>query len=348
MKAWISSHRLNTNNPGVFRRRWESARDARGSSAALLLQSEDDPREMLSVSLWPDAEQFRRSREAAASPGRVDIFADLAHEQWGRAFDAWEAPATKGGGPGLLALAPASLAAAGAGAFLIRRRQQQRSAMEIVAKANGGWKRWLLLPAFAAPLGGGIFFLLRRLRGAPRPAESARSWNEPATAPPPAPKVYTYRPSAAGMRAEGDQSRLRVRDVMTPQPETIAHDGDLATAAAKMRDLDVGVLPVMAGGQVAGVITDRDLAMAMAGGDEQLSALRIEDLMSSVPVTVKPDATLQEATELMAGNQIRRLLVVDGTDLVGILSLGDLAVEGAEQHAESALEEISEPSEPRR
>jgi len=155
----------------------------------------------------------------------------------------------------------------------------------------------------------------------------------------------------AGIVSEYDliaRTGTTVRDVMTPRPETIGHDEDLATAAAKMRDLDVGVLPVMAGGQVAGIITDRDLAMAMAGGDGQLSALRIEDLMSSVPVTIGPDATLQEATELMAGNQIRRLLVVDGTDLTGILSLGDLAVEGAEHHAETALEEISEPSEPRR
>jgi CBS-domain-containing membrane protein len=70
--------------------------------------------------------------------------------------------------------------------------------------------------------------------------------------------------------------------------------------------------------------------------------------MTTLPVTIQPSATAEQAAKLMADHQIRRLPVVDGKQLVGILSLGDLAADGAERAAGSALEEISEPATPRR
>ena len=70
--------------------------------------------------------------------------------------------------------------------------------------------------------------------------------------------------------------------------------------------------------------------------------------MTTLPTTVRPDASVEEASRLMADHQVRRLPVVDGIRLVGILSLGDLAAEGAQAAAGDALREISEPASPER
>ncbi|MGH2588895.1 MAG: CBS domain-containing protein, partial [Dehalococcoidia bacterium] len=76
--------------------------------------------------------------------------------------------------------------------------------------------------------------------------------------------------------------------------------------------------------------------------------VRVADLMTEVPATIGPDESVGEAARLMAERQIRRLPVTEGTRLVGILSLGDIAADGAEQPAGAALHDISEPAKPNR
>ena len=159
------------------------------------------------------------------------------------------------------------------------------------------------------------------------------------TAPPP-------EQTAAQPGRQGARGGRRVRDLMTPNPETVETNTDAATAAERMRSLDVGVLPVMADGRLAGIITDRDIALGVSVRQRPPSEIRVGELMTEVPVTITPDASVDEAVELMASNKIRRLPVIEGARLVGMLSLGDLAAEGAERPAAGALKEISEPASP--
>lgn len=140
---------------------------------------------------------------------------------------------------------------------------------------------------------------------------------------------------------------MRIADIMTKDVQSVSTSTDLQTVARHMRDLDVGVIPVVDGGQLRGIITDRDIVIRAiaAGANPQQSS--VGDHMSSDPTTVSPDDDVQRATEIMAREQIRRLLVVENGTLVGILSLGDVAVDtGRDRLTGDALEQISEPAQP--
>lgn len=140
---------------------------------------------------------------------------------------------------------------------------------------------------------------------------------------------------------------MRVADIMTRDVQSVSSSTNLQTVARHMRDLDVGVIPVVDRGQLLGVITDRDIVIrAIAAGVDPRQATAA-DHMSSDPTTVSPDDDVERATEIMAREQIRRLLVVEGGTLVGILSIGDVAVDtGEDTLAGDALEQISEPAQP--
>ena|GEM_PF-198548 len=149
--------------------------------------------------------------------------------------------------------------------------------------------------------------------------------------------------------AAGQQGRGRtVREFMTVNPETVSPNTDAATAALRMRTLDVGVLPVVADGSLAGIITDRDLALGVSAREAPPNTVRVGDLMSHTPHTIAPHASVEAAAKLMADHQVRRLPVVEGNRLVGIIALGDIAAEGGQNAAATALQEISEPAEPTR
>ena len=141
---------------------------------------------------------------------------------------------------------------------------------------------------------------------------------------------------------------MQLKDVMTREVAVIHRDTTLAEAAAQMDALNVGSLPVSDGDRVLGVITDRDIAVrATAVGRDPL-ATRVGDVMTTDIVYGFDDQHVAEAARLMQEKQIRRLLVLNRAKrLVGIVSLGDLAVEaGDERLAGEALKQISEPAEP--
>src|SRR5262249_58451122 len=98
-------------------------------------------------------------------------------------------------------------------------------------------------------------------------------------------------------------------DLMTPDPATIEHDADVAAAAQKMRDYNVGLLPVLADGRLAGVITDRDITLGLADNARPPTEIRVAELMTEVPATVSPHITAEEAAQIMAARQVRRLPV---------------------------------------
>jgi CBS domain-containing protein len=135
---------------------------------------------------------------------------------------------------------------------------------------------------------------------------------------------------------------MKISDVMTPNPKTVTPGDSIQTAASIMRDEDAGVVPVVEGGRVVGMVTDRDIVIrAVADGDFNA---KISDIVSDDVITATPDMSTADAAELMGEHQIRRLPVVDEADaLVGIVSLGDLAVkENRDSRMGETLENISE------
>lgn len=136
---------------------------------------------------------------------------------------------------------------------------------------------------------------------------------------------------------------MNIRDVMTPNPRTIAPTDSIQNAARIMRDEDTGAVPVVEGGRPIGIVTDRDIVVrAVAEGDGQLSR-PIREIVSGGIISVSPDMSTRDAAELMREHQVRRLPVVDGEQLVGIVSIGDLAVkEAKDRQTGETLEKVSE------
>jgi len=138
---------------------------------------------------------------------------------------------------------------------------------------------------------------------------------------------------------------MKVKDIMTKNPETVSSGTNIADVARLMRDLDVGIVPVVDGGELKGVITDRDITIRVTAPGLDPFEVTVQDFISPNPVSVSPDDKADKARQLMSDNQIRRLLVTDGGQLVGIISLGDVATKDTKDTATGeALEEISEPT----
>src|SRR2546423_610184 len=134
-----------------------------------------------------------------------------------------------------------------------------------------------------------------------------------------------------------------VRHAMTETPQTAKPDMTAEDAAGLMRQLDVGVMPVIDGGNLIGLVTDRDLVIRVLGERKDPGAVKLGDIATKSPVTVTPDTKLSDARDLMADHRVRRLPVMKGDTLVGILSLGDIAMAGAsDREIGEALQEISE------
>jgi CBS domain-containing protein len=142
---------------------------------------------------------------------------------------------------------------------------------------------------------------------------------------------------------------MQVREVMTRGVECARPDDTLQDAARKMRNLDVGPLPVCENDRLTGMVTDRDITIrAVAEGKDPRDA-RVRDVMSEGVEYCFEDDAVEEAARHMKDHQIRRLVVLNRDKrMVGIVSLGDLAVDtGDEQLAGETLERISEPADAR-
>ncbi|GIN19062.1 CBS domain-containing protein [Siminovitchia fordii] len=133
-----------------------------------------------------------------------------------------------------------------------------------------------------------------------------------------------------------------ISDIMTKDVETCSLGDTIYEVAMRMKELDVGVIPIVENKKLMGIITDRDIVLRCIA-DRQPPSSKVEDIMSENLFTVSPDTTTQEAARLMAKEQIRRLPVVENGELVGIVALGDLAVRDlTDNQAKQALSEISE------
>ncbi|MGH7928931.1 MAG: CBS domain-containing protein [Candidatus Binatia bacterium] len=146
---------------------------------------------------------------------------------------------------------------------------------------------------------------------------------------------------------------MQIREVMTEAPEIIHSDAPATEAAAKMRDLDVGSLPVCDGARLEGLLTDRDIAVRLVAEGLDPSGTKVSEIMTLGATYCFDDQTVEEAATVMEAHQIRRLPILNrDKHLIGMLSLGDVAVRthGSEDRelADEALKDISEPSEPNR
>jgi CBS domain-containing protein len=131
--------------------------------------------------------------------------------------------------------------------------------------------------------------------------------------------------------------RQSIADLMARDLVTCPPDADIRTAAARMRDDDIGDVVVVEGEAVRGIVTDRDIAVrAVAEGRGPDTPLA--DVLSGDVVTVAPEDRIEVVVDLMRERAIRRIPVVDDGRLVGIVSIGDLAIE---RDPDSALADIS-------
>ena len=137
----------------------------------------------------------------------------------------------------------------------------------------------------------------------------------------------------------------QLKDLMSRDVKVISPNMSIREAAKEMRDGDFGMLPVGENDRMIGTISDRDIAIrAVAEGKD--SATKVRDVMSEGIAWAYEDDSVEEAAKIMSKRQVRRLPVVDRDKrLVGIVALGDFAVESSEiRPAAEALSEISKPS----
>jgi CBS domain-containing protein len=133
------------------------------------------------------------------------------------------------------------------------------------------------------------------------------------------------------------------RDLMTPDPKCVKEDETLVDAARMMRDLDVGALPICGNDdRLKGMLTDRDIVVKCIaeGGDPK--SVTAGSLGQGKPITIGADDDISEALEVMQKYQVRRLPVIDGHDLVGIISQADIARSLSVGETGETVSEISE------
>jgi CBS domain-containing protein len=130
----------------------------------------------------------------------------------------------------------------------------------------------------------------------------------------------------------------QIRDLMTPNPVVLPGTASVHEAARAMRDAEIGDVIVLEHNQVCGIVTDRDIVVRLVAEARDPASTTLADLCSHAVVTVRPTDTIEDAVRLMRTHAIRRLPVVEGGQAVGMVSLGDLAVE---RDPDSALGTIS-------
>jgi len=134
-------------------------------------------------------------------------------------------------------------------------------------------------------------------------------------------------------------------DVMTPGPRTCSTFSSVLEAVMIFRDADCGAVPVLDDGKPVGVLTDRDVALALSEFGESLPARPVTDVMSKSLVSVAPEDGIESIVEKFADKAVRRLLVMDAQgQLVGIVSWADVAPHLPDRRLGRMVEEVVDPS----
>jgi len=138
---------------------------------------------------------------------------------------------------------------------------------------------------------------------------------------------------------------MKLNEIMTREVEVIQPDDSLQSAAKKMRDRNIGFLPVCDGDTLMGVLSDRDITIRALADGMDVNVMLGRDLMTTPAIYCFEDQDVSEAAKIMAENQIRRLVVLSRADkqLVGVISLGDLARSGTTDLSGKVLQRVSAP-----
>ena len=136
--------------------------------------------------------------------------------------------------------------------------------------------------------------------------------------------------------------RKKARDVMTPDPECVGENDTITDAAKRLTELDVGAMPICGeDNRLKGMLTDRDIVVKVVAQGEDPDGVTAGELAQGKPVTIGADDSIEEALEVMRTRKIRRLPVIDGHDLVGIISQKDIATDLPEEKVGDLVEAIS-------
>ena len=138
---------------------------------------------------------------------------------------------------------------------------------------------------------------------------------------------------------------MKLSEIMTREVEIVQPDDSLQLAARKMRDRDIGFLPVCDGTTLIGVLSDRDLTIRALAEGMDGAVMLSRDLMTTPAIYCFDDQDASEAARIMEEKQIRRLVILSRDDerLVGVISLGDLARKEPVDLSGSVLQKVSEP-----
>ncbi|HYF82332.1 MAG TPA: CBS domain-containing protein [Clostridia bacterium] len=134
---------------------------------------------------------------------------------------------------------------------------------------------------------------------------------------------------------------MKVKQIMTTNVSTVASNDTVTKAASIMGQLDIGSVPVIDNNKVVGIVTDRDIILRGVAKGEGANQ-KISEVMTTNVKFATPEMDVHTVADIMAENQVRRLPVVENDKLVGIVAIGDLAVENIfENEAGEALHTIS-------
>lgn len=135
----------------------------------------------------------------------------------------------------------------------------------------------------------------------------------------------------------------RIAEIMTRSVAVVGRDETLQAAARRMREMDVGALPVTDGKALVGMVTDRDITVRGVAEGMVAQESLVSDVMTEEVRWCRPDDTIQQVMAQMGDEQVRRLAVLDAAnEIVGIVALGDIATRQS-AHTDEALREISTP-----
>ncbi len=137
---------------------------------------------------------------------------------------------------------------------------------------------------------------------------------------------------------------MKVRDIMTPNVQLTSPDNTIRDAAERMKELDIGALPVGENNTLVGIVTDRDIALRATAEGRNPASTPVRDVMSRDIFYCYEDQPLNQAADVMKQKKVRRLVVLDNDKrMVGIFSLGDLILEsGRIQLGADVLKRVSE------
>lgn len=143
---------------------------------------------------------------------------------------------------------------------------------------------------------------------------------------------------------------MQVKELMTPNAETINSDANLVQTAQKLKSLEIGALPVCEGDELVGMVTDRDIAIRAVAEGKNPAEVQVREIMTPEVFYCLEDDDIHEAAKMMEEKSIHRLMVLNNDyEPIGFVALSDFAVKSHDEHLTwEVLEKISEPACPNR